>query len=75
MVQNCFFDTKTMRLKYVQVEGQDYIFESTLGLQYRTYDHDFDPFRSCPSANLKGANFKQALKEIFSFGFFTGLSA
>ena len=74
VVQNCFFDTTTMRLKYVQIEGQNYIFESTLGLQDRTYDHDFDPFRSCTSKNMKGADFKQALKENFTFGFFTGLA-
>ena len=74
VVQNCYFDTTTNRLKYVMVDGMNYVFESTLGLQSRTYTDDFDPFRNCTSNNLRGNNNKQAAKEFFTFGFFTGLA-
>jgi hypothetical protein len=72
IVQNMFFDINTKRLKYVTVDGQDFVFESTLGLQPRTYTNDFDPYRTCPQASP--ANFTidavhhQALKEHLSVG-------
>jgi hypothetical protein len=73
-VLNSFFDTTTLMLKYVemQIEGQNYIYESNSGLiQKKFTDQDFDPYRSCPSKSLNKA--EKALKENLSFGFFTSL--
>ena len=54
VVQNCYFDVNTNRLKYVMVEGLNYVFESTLGLQERQYDRDeFDSFSKCPASAKK----------------------
>ena len=63
-----------MRLKYVMVDGQELVFESTWGLQEREYDHDFDPFRKCPASAKKVLESAQeTLKNNFNAGLFAGI--
>ena len=69
-----YFDTETLRLKYLMVDGQDLVFASKWGFQERGFDHEFDSFRECPETATKVLESGQEkLKKQFNGGLFAGI--